>query len=97
MSALERRGPCLLIRKLTDHACKRRLESVTLALAILLLLNAVFTVIVWPTFYRRVASDARARDSQGRATRFLTAHRVIVGVAYLIAASSAVAAIVSFF
>ncbi len=69
----------------------------TLAFAILLLLNAAFTVVVWPTFYRRVAADTRARDSAGTATRFLSVHRVIVGTAYLIAAASAVAAIVSFF
>lgn len=69
----------------------------TLALAILLLANAAFTVIVWPTFYRRVSNDSRARDAAGKATRFLTVHRVIVGVAYLIAAASAVAAFVSFF
>ncbi|MBC7403720.1 MAG: hypothetical protein H7279_11195 [Microbacteriaceae bacterium] len=68
-----------------------------LALAVLLLLNVAFTVVVWPTFYRRVASDARARDAAGMATRFLTVHRVIVGIAYLIAAASAVAAIASFF
>jgi hypothetical protein len=66
-------------------------------LAILLLVNAAFAVIVWPTFYRRVAKDSRARDASGAATRFLTVHRVIVGIAYLIAAASAVAAIASFF
>ncbi|MHC5795742.1 SCO4848 family membrane protein [Lacisediminihabitans sp. FW035] len=69
----------------------------TVALAILLLVNAAFTVVVWPTFYRRVANDPRARDAAGAATRFLTVHRVIVGIAYLIAAASAVAAIASFF
>lgn len=69
----------------------------TLALAILLLVNAAFAVVVWPTFYRRVAGDSRARDAAGKATRFLTVHRVIVGIAYLIAAASAVVAIVSFF
>ena len=80
----------------TPHP-KRRLEHVTFALAILLLVNAAFTVVVWPTFYRRVAADSRARDSAGAATRFLTVHRVIVGIAYLIAAASAIVAIVSFF
>ncbi|QNE47255.1 hypothetical protein F1C58_10335 [Glaciihabitans sp. INWT7] len=66
-------------------------------LAILLLVNAAFAVIVWPTFYRRVAKDSRARDASGSASRFLTVHRVIVGIAYLIAAASAAAAILSFF
>ena len=76
---------------------KRRLKYVTFALAILLLVNAGFTVVVWPTFYRRVSNDTRARDAAGKATRFLRVHRVIVGIAYLIAAASAIAAIVSFF
>ncbi len=69
----------------------------TLALAILLLVNAAFAVVVWPTFYRRVSNDSRARDAAGTATRFLTVHRVIVGIAYLIAAASAAVAIGSFF
>ncbi|MES2092370.1 MAG: hypothetical protein V4531_00980 [Actinomycetota bacterium] len=66
-------------------------------LAILLLVNAAFTVVVWPTFYRRVSNDSRARDASGRATRFLAVHRVIVGLAYGIAAVSTVAAVASFF
>ena len=32
-------------------------------LAILLLLNAVWNVVVWPRFYKRVSQDARARDT----------------------------------
>lgn len=73
-----------------------RLAVVTVFLAVLLLVNAAFAAAVWPTFYRRVANDARARDDSGRATRFLTVHRVIVGIAFLIAAASIVGAIVAF-
>lgn len=65
-------------------------------LAILLLVNAAFNVLVWPAFYRRVARDPRARDANGRPTRFLMVHVVLIGVALLIAIASAVAAIVSF-
>ena len=65
-----------------------------LLLAILLLVNAVFNVLVWPTFYRRIAQDPRARDANGTATRFLTVHSVLIGTALLLAAVSAVAAIV---
>jgi hypothetical protein len=64
-------------------------------LAIILLLNAAFAVIVWPTFYKRVAKDKRARDDSGKPTTFLTVHRVIVGVAFLIAALSLVAALIA--
>ena len=65
-----------------------------LLLAILLLVNAAFNVLVWPTFSRRIAKDPRARDANGKATRFLTVHTVLIGAALVLAAVSAVAAIV---
>ncbi|KIP52339.1 SCO4848 family membrane protein [Leucobacter komagatae] len=61
---------------------------------VLLLLNAVYNVIVWPRFWTRVAKDPRARDEQGRATRFLTVHAVLISFALLLAAVSAVAGII---
>ncbi|MFC5503582.1 SCO4848 family membrane protein [Lysinimonas soli] len=64
-------------------------------LAVLLLVNAVFNVLVWPTFYRRVARDERARDANGRPTRFLIVHAVLIGAALLLALVSAIAAIVA--
>ncbi len=65
-----------------------------LLLAILLLANAAFNVLVWPAFFRRVSKDPRARDANCKATRFLTVHAVLIGAALLLAAVSAVAAIV---
>jgi ABC-type transport system involved in cytochrome bd biosynthesis fused ATPase/permease subunit len=59
-------------------------------LAVLLLVNAVFNVLVWPTFYRRVAKDERAHDANGRATRFLRVHAVLIGAALLLALLSAI-------
>ncbi|HCJ49326.1 hypothetical protein LG315_07130 [Microbacterium marinum] len=61
----------------------------------LLLVNAAFNVLVWPTFYRRVARDPRARDASGRPTRFLIVHAVLIGAALLLAAASAVVAIIA--
>jgi hypothetical protein len=58
--------------------------------AILLLVNGVFNWIVWPPFYRRTASDPRARDAQGKATRFLRIHAVLIGSALLLAVVSLV-------
>ncbi len=63
------------------------------ALAVLLLVNAVFNVLVWPTFYRRVAKDPRARDENGKPTRFLTVHAILIGAALLLAVVSAAAGI----
>lgn len=62
----------------------------TLTAGILLLANAAFHVLAWPTFLRRVARDPRARDEAGRATRFLRVHQVLVAIAMLLAAASAV-------
>jgi uncharacterized membrane protein len=62
-------------------------------LAILLLVNAAFNALVWPTFYQRIAHDERAHDADGKATRFLVVHTVLIGAALVIAAVSAVAAI----
>ena len=64
------------------------------ALAVLLLVNAVFNVLVWPTFFRRIAKDPRARDAAGRPTRFLLVHAVLIGAALVLAVVSAVVGIV---
>lgn len=60
-------------------------------LALLLLINAAFNAIVWPRFWKRVADDPRARDENGRPTRFLTVHAVLIGLALLLAIASALA------
>ena len=65
----------------------------TLLLAVLLLLNAAFNVLVWPTFYRRVAKDPRARTAAGKPSKFLIVHAVLIALALLIAVASAFAAI----
>ena len=65
-------------------------------LPVLLLLNALFNVVVWPRFYKRVSSDPRARDGAGRPTTFLRVHLVLVGIALALAAVSALAAVLAF-
>lgn len=65
----------------------------TIALGILLLLNAAFNVVTWPQFLRRVGADPRARDADGRATPFLRVHQVLVALALTLAAASAVAGV----
>ncbi|MGW9112380.1 SCO4848 family membrane protein [Microbacterium sp. NPDC055683] len=65
----------------------------TVLLAILLLVNAVFNVVVWPRFWKRIASDPRARDAEGRKTAFFTVHATLIGIAIAIAIASAVAGV----
>lgn len=64
-------------------------------MAILLLLNGIFNIVVWPTFFRRVLKDPRARDAAGKPTRFLIVHAVIIGVALALAVVSLVVGIVA--
>ena len=64
-------------------------------LAVLLLVNAVFNAVVWPRFLKRIADDPRARDASGKRTPFYTVHLVLISAALVIAAVSAVAAIVA--
>ncbi|GMA29699.1 SCO4848 family membrane protein [Arenivirga flava] len=63
-------------------------------LSVLLLVNAVWNVVVWPQFLKRVAKDARARDEHGKATPFLIVHVVLVSVSLALAVASGVAGIV---
>ncbi len=65
----------------------------TVFAGILLLVNAFYNVIVWPQFWKRVTADPRARDEAGKTTRFYRVHAVLIGIALLIAAASAVAGI----
>ncbi|PII82360.1 hypothetical protein BMH32_07655 [Leucobacter sp. OLJS4] len=65
----------------------------TVFAGILLLINALYNAVVWPRFWKRVSQDPRARDAQGKATKFLTVHAVLIGIALVIAAVSAVAGI----
>lgn len=66
----------------------------TPVLATLLLINAAFNVIVWPTFWRRVAKDPRARDAAGKPTRFLLVHAILIGSALVLALISAIFGII---
>lgn len=65
----------------------------TVLAGVLLILNALFNVASWPTFLKRVARDERARDAAGRPTRFLRVHQVLVVIALVLAAASAVAGV----
>jgi hypothetical protein len=62
--------------------------------AVLLFANALFNVVAWPRFYPRIANDPRARDADGRRTRFYTVHVVLIVIALVLAAASAIAGVV---
>lgn len=64
-------------------------------MAILLILNGIFNIVVWPTFFRRVAKDPRARDAAGKPTRFLIVHAVLVGIALVLGVASIVTGLIA--
>ncbi|QYH37221.1 SCO4848 family membrane protein [Salinibacterium sp. M195] len=61
--------------------------------AIVLFLSALFNVVAWPRFFKRVSADPRARDAAGKATTFYRVHAVLLTVALVLAAASLVAGV----
>ncbi|MFG6401112.1 SCO4848 family membrane protein [Microbacterium sp. P04] len=62
-------------------------------LVVLLFVNAVFNVVVWPRFFARVVKDPRARTAEGKPTPFLVVHAVLIALALVIALVSVIAAV----
>lgn len=58
-------------------------------LAVVLLVAGLWSLAVWPPFLRRVLKDPRSRDADGKATRFLTVHVVLVSISLLLGAATA--------
>ncbi|AZS37168.1 hypothetical protein CVS47_01799 [Microbacterium lemovicicum] len=65
-----------------------------IALAVILFANALFNIVAWPQFLRRVAKDPRTRDDAGSATAFLRVHVVLVVIALALAAASLIGGVV---
>jgi hypothetical protein len=69
-------------------------RTVLVFAVILLFANAIFNAIAWPRFYPRIAADPRARDADGRRTAFYTVHVVLIVIALVLAAASAITGVV---
>lgn len=54
--------------------------SLPIGWALLLLTTGAWNLLIWPQFWRRIAADPRSRDADGRPTRFLRVHAVLIGV-----------------
>ena len=64
-----------------------------ITLAVLLFINAAFNALVWPQFMRRVVNDPRAKNAQGKPTKFLMVHIYLVVFALVLAVVSLIAGI----
>lgn len=58
-------------------------------LAVVLIVAGLWSLVVWPQFLRRVMKDPRSRDTNGKATRFLTVHLSLVSISMLLGATTA--------
>lgn len=56
--------------------------------ATVLIVAGLWSLAVWPQFLRRVLKDPRARDGNGRATRFLSVHIVLVAISLVLGAAT---------
>lgn len=68
-----------------------------LILSLILILAGIWSFIVWPPFLRRVLKDPRARDENGRATRFLTVHIMLVSISMILGIATLVIGIRTIF
>jgi hypothetical protein len=59
-------------------------------LSAVLIVAGAWSLIVWPQFLRRVTTDARAHDANGKATTFLTVHVVLVSISMVLGLATAV-------
>ncbi|MFD7023047.1 SCO4848 family membrane protein [Promicromonospora sukumoe] len=48
--------------------------------SVVLIVTAVWNLVIWPRFWQRIVADPRSRDADGRATKFLTVHTVLIAV-----------------
>ncbi|WP_026534896.1 SCO4848 family membrane protein [Arthrobacter sp. H14] len=64
--------------------------TMPLSLALVLILAGVWTLIVWPPFLRRILKDPRARDGEGRRTRFMTVHLMLISTSMILGLATAV-------
>ncbi len=71
--------------------------ELTVPWSLLVLVAGLWNLLIWPRFGQRIAKDPRARDADGRATRFLTVHLVLIGVSLVLGAALVVLGVLGLF
>ncbi len=66
-----------------------------IAWSLLLLVSAVWSLVIWPPFLRRVLKDERSRDEAGHATTFLRVHVILISISLALAVAVGVLGILS--
>lgn len=48
--------------------------------SLVLIATALWNLLIWPQFFKRIVKDDRSRDAEGRPTTFLRVHAILIGV-----------------
>jgi hypothetical protein len=71
--------------------------EISVGWSVVLIATAAWNLLIWPRFWQRIAADPRARDADGRATKFLTVHSVLIAVSLALALAVGVLGVISLF
>ncbi|WP_369375029.1 SCO4848 family membrane protein [Promicromonospora sp. Populi] len=61
--------------------------NIPVAWSVVLIVTALWNLLIWPRFWQRIVADPRSRDADGRATKFLTVHTVLIAISLALALS----------
>ncbi|MGZ5422117.1 MAG: SCO4848 family membrane protein [Aeromicrobium sp.] len=65
--------------------------------SLVLIVTALWNLLIWPQFFKRIVTDDRARDSAGKPTKFLKVHAVLIGVSLSLGLAVGVLGILTIF
>lgn len=71
--------------------------DIPVAWSVVLVLTGAWNLLIWPRFWQRIAADPRSRDTDGRATKFLTVHTVLIAVSLTLALAVGVLGVLTLF
>ena len=71
--------------------------DIPVAWSVVLILTAAWNLLIWPRFWQRIAADPRSRDTNGRATKFLAVHTVLIAVSLTLALAVGVLGLLTLF
>lgn len=71
--------------------------EISVGWSVVLIATAAWNLLIWPRFWQRIATDPRSRDADGRATKFLTVHSVLIAVSLALALAVGVLGVISLF
>ncbi|WP_036960473.1 SCO4848 family membrane protein [Promicromonospora kroppenstedtii] len=58
--------------------------EIPVAWSVVLIVTALWNLLIWPRFWQRIVADPRSRDADGRPTKFLTVHSVLIAVSLVL-------------